>query len=81
MNDQNKIKNTFPWGKIRQIYSVGNYHIVEGEDNLFYPYIGTRSINRNYPSIDAALVGVIAVNHSGASTQADLYACKILDLM
>jgi len=49
-----------------------------GEESEFHPFVRGRNTNTSYGSLDAAIVGAIAIKHEGANTQADRYFMKAI---
>lgn len=84
----------FPWGVIDETYVVGPYQIVkyradrssyaqestwvEHGQVRYHPYIDGHDASRCYLSLDAALVGVVAVCNEGPNTQADAYFMRMI---
>ena len=86
--DLDKLKNgeKFTWGNVIAFHNVGPYDIVEydkimhGENTgrAFHIYIDGKSQSRGYDSLDAALVGCVAINNDGLNTKADRYFMKMV---
>ena len=87
--DLQELKNgeKFTWGNLIAIHTIGQYDIVEydciyrGENTgrRFHIYIDGKSQSRAYQSMDAALVGCIAVKADGLNTKADVYFMKMIN--
>ena len=84
------ILTEFVWGQVIAVHSVGEYDIVEYVPNQstnvadedydpspkFHSYIDSRDTSHSYSSLDAALVGAIAIKRDGINTRADSYFIK-----
>jgi hypothetical protein len=82
----------FTLGEVLATHTVGEYAIVEyiprrpanlwGENfdpaPLFHPFIARRDTNHSYRSLDAALVGCVAMKHEGPNTKADRYFMRAI---
>lgn len=84
----------FPWGPVVATHEIGRYAIVEylqdqsrnihaeawashGEP-LFAVYIAGENGNRNYPTLEEALIGALAIDGNGHNTQADRLIARML---
>ena len=72
----------FVWGSIKNIYTVGEYDILEYEDTdhgipngeiMFHPYIKGRDTSHSYETLEEAMAGMIAIKMDGWNTRADQY--------
>lgn len=76
----------FTWGKVLRVHRVGEYAIVEYTPNtprnhdgpLFHPFIDGKDTNHSYHTLDAAVVGCIALKHDGLNTRADRYFLRAI---
>lgn len=81
-----QVKKDFGWlGRITKIHTIGRYDVVEyerkpasnDEDRAHYinfgTYIDGKQTNYSYSTLDAALVGCVALAHDGINTRADGY--------
>lgn len=78
------LKETFVWGKILKVHTIGEYQIIEYINRLdnerkFAGYIDYDDVCRSYSSLDAALAGVIAIKYEGLNGKADSYFMTILE--
>ena len=83
MKDKIKqIKNEFSFGEVVKIHCIGDYQIIESNDenknSSFYPYINFERIGISYDSLDKALTGVICYKHDGINSQANKYLWKMI---
>lgn len=84
----------FPWGPIDAVHEVGPYQIVEYRRDMsnagqvemyadhgttcFHPYIDGKDTSHSYPSLDAALVGAIAIRAEGPNGRAATYFMRMI---
>lgn len=83
----------FPWGKVIHTHLVGDYAIVEyipsqasnvsdedyAEQIAKHPRMfHIEGASRSYHSLDAALVGCVALKHDGINTRADGYFMRMI---
>lgn len=63
------LENKFTWGKIIKIHTIGNFQIVEYEDQeenkiLYHVYVNFDDMNISYYDLESALIFAIAYNKS-----------------
>ena len=90
---EKEIRRYFTWGKVIEVHEIGEYSIVEYNDEKrgvigeekehenvikFHPYINGIDTNHSYDSLDAAIVGAIANKLDGSNSQAGGYFMKMV---
>ena len=84
-------RDMFPWGRIVAVHTIGDYEIIEylarksDGCTLTTELTDTHMFHVNgqscdFPSLDYALIGAIAMKYNGNDTHATYYACKMLGL-
>lgn len=76
------IKISFKFGKILEIFVIGDYAIVKARmknnDIKYFPYLNFKYIGDYYDDLDLALIGAIAYKYEGVNSQAGEYFCKMI---
>lgn len=79
------LRKTFVWGKIINIYTIGDYQIIEyisdKDETLFHIYINFSDTNWSVRTLDQALVAAIAYKQEGPNSSAHRYFFKMLDMV
>lgn len=90
ITDVDKIKaaGRFWLGRITNWHEIGPYQIVEytpraiddGSPTQFVGFIDGRDVARIWPTLDRAIVGLIAHRHDGSNTQAGEFFARMVGL-
>lgn len=63
-----ELKNNFSWGTVKNINSIGDYQIIEYEDDekeIYYKsYVNFKDTGVSYKTLESALILAIAYNTS-----------------
>jgi hypothetical protein len=76
---------TFWLGRVVEQYEIGAYRIVEyaprdGGANGFAAFIDGRDIGQSWPTLERAIVGVIAYQYDGPNSQAGEFFARMVGL-
>lgn len=74
------IETEYHWGKVIKTHCIGDYQIIEDDNNEFHLYIEFKDTCVSYPSIDTALIGGICRKYDGSNEQLSIYVCKALGI-
>lgn len=70
------------WGKIINVYSIGEYQILEVIDNegekTYHSYINYESTSHCYNNLETAITGAIAYKYDGENSQANKFFWKMI---
>ena len=72
------LKESFSWGEVSKIHSIGRYQIVETSAGKFYPYFSFEELNRSADSLEVALL--VCIGTSTGHQDAAPYAARVLFL-
>lgn len=76
-----KTGEAFTWGRIQEIYHIGDYDIVRylpraDEKFSFHCWVKGRDTNHTFSSLDEALIFCIAYKHEGANTHSHTFISR-----